>query len=827
MGRAVALEALGRFDESIDQLRAVVARDPAGAGPRALFLIGNCQRELGQLALAVEAYDQSLAENDSSSSAWHNRASALLQLGQLDAAAGSYARASDLDPENVGTCLWQGYCLRSLGRGAEADACFQRAIRTNAPEDVAQAWMQIGSHLHTAGSLEDALDAYERARALRPDWDVVWVRRGVALAQLGRDEAADAFTKAIALDGSFRLSALVNLAALRGRQGRRREASAIYGQALETSPTVGWHHIDRAQALLALGRPEEALASVAAADRLQPGDRHGQLLRGICLDALDRIEEAAAAFEALTRIEPQHAEAWRRRGDCLLEVGQYDTAESCISKAMALGDASPRTDFLHARALAALGRFDEAVAACERAAAKDPTLDGAWVLMGLSYQRLQRHAEAVDGFDRALQIVPTAGTALRGVAQSLEAMGKENESNSWAALGFGLSMLDSDPAQAVAHIIQAFQLSSDNWLAARCLGDFRFQRDELNEAVTMYQRSLVLRPKLALIWNTLGAVLRRLDRGDEATSCFKRALEADPRSASVLRNVGIDLLEHGDPAEALARFERALLFEPDNANGWYGKGVALTRLKRLPDAVAAFRNAVAIAPDDVEAWRDLGTCLTFLTRYREASDAWAQLDRLRPDTDSVAEVREALSGFGKVLPNVWIEDPDTSSVPEVATAYVCMRRGDYVGAAAAFDRALALDPNRVDLLADRGICAEVLEGPEQALPFFDRAQALSPDDVRTWYNRGVSLMNLQRTEEAAAAFEQAVKHHEAHGLPPDADLIHAHHNLGSCLMLLKRSEDALDSFDEVALLARHALGEWQEEARRAEELKRLLFRVGR
>ena len=72
-----------------------------------------------------------------------------------------------------------------------------------------------------------------------------------------------------------------------------------------------------------------------------------------------------------------------------------------------------------------------------------------------------------------------------------------------------------------------------------------------------------------------------------------------------------------------------------------------------------------------------------------------------------------------------------------------------------------------------------------------------------------------------------MKHHEAHDLPPDADLIHAHHNLGSCLMLLKRSEDALDSFDEVAQLARHALGEWQEEARRAEELKRLLFRVGR
>lgn len=205
MGRAEALEAVGRFDESIDQLRAVADRDPAGEGPRALFLIGNCRAKLGQLALAVEAYGQPLARNDLSSSAWHNRAMALLQLDELDAAAGSFARAAELDPASVGTCLWQGYRLRSLGRRADADACFERAIGTNAPEDVAQAWMQIGSHLHTAGSLEDALEAYEHARELRPDWDVVWLRRGVVLAQLNRDEAADAFTKAIALDGSFRL----------------------------------------------------------------------------------------------------------------------------------------------------------------------------------------------------------------------------------------------------------------------------------------------------------------------------------------------------------------------------------------------------------------------------------------------------------------------------------------------------------------------------------------------------------------------------------------------------------------------------------------------
>ena len=60
------------------------------------------------------------------------------------------------------------------------------------------------------------------------------------------------------------------------------------------------------------------------------------------------------------------------------------------------------------------------------------------------------------------------------------------------------------------------------------------------------------------------------------------------------------------------------------------------------------------------------------------------------------------------------------------------------------------------------------------------------------------------------------------GAPPDANLMHAYHNLGSSLAQLGRTEDAVDSFDEVLKRAREEPDKWREEAKRALELKQLL-----
>jgi tetratricopeptide (TPR) repeat protein len=254
---ARALEALGRYPDAIASLDRTRALDPQGHGAVALFSIGNCHVRLGDLPRAIECFDQALAMEPRLTRAWHNRGMALLE-GRFEEASRSYAQAARLKPASAGICLWQGYCLERLGRQDEAEECFARASRSNAPHDVANAWMQIGAYLHTRNKPEQSLGAYDRALHLRPTWGVAWERRGVCLAQLDRDhEALTAFNRAISIDDSSKLSACAHKGALLMKLGQQRAATAIYERVLDVPPGSAQDHRARAQAFGALGRPAE------------------------------------------------------------------------------------------------------------------------------------------------------------------------------------------------------------------------------------------------------------------------------------------------------------------------------------------------------------------------------------------------------------------------------------------------------------------------------------------------------------------------------------------------------------------------------------------
>jgi tetratricopeptide (TPR) repeat protein len=358
------------------------------------------------------------------------------------------------------------------------------------------------------------------------------------------------------------------------------------------------------------------------------------------------------------------------------------------------------------------------------------------------------------------------------------------------------------------------------------MADLYAQSGDPKEAASLLDRMLKLRPGDAEAWSTRGALLSGLGRSDEAAACYQRAVEANPRSAVALRNAAINTLDREQPADALALLDRALDIDYDNSNAWYCKGVCLARLGRVPEAVEAFRRAVAINPEDLAAWKDLGRCLTWLTRYKEASEAWAHADLLEPGADDEGRRITRKLG-GTIMPGLILTNDAlaSSSLPQAAQAYAFFQHGDFAGAAAQFDAALALDPTKVDMWVDRGICAEELEGPAKAIEFFDRGLDLDPESIGAWYNRGVSLMRLNRHHDAIAAFEKTLTLHRAKALPPDTDLMHAHHNLGSALVALGRSEDALDNFDEVVRIARADPESWSKESRRAEEQRRRIFEL--
>jgi tetratricopeptide (TPR) repeat protein len=132
-------------------------------------------------------------------------------------------------------------------------------------------------------------------------------------------------------------------------------------------------------------------------------------------------------------------------------------------------------------------------------------------------------------------------------------------------------------------------------------------------------------------------------------------------------------------------------------------------------------------------------------------------------------------------------------VPALNNRGVALRiLGSSAEALASFDAALEIQPEHLDALNNRGRALVDLGRADEALRSFDKALAINPHGARALNNRGNALMKLRRAEEALASYQQAL------ALEPRA--ADAHNNRGTALRELRRYDEALASFDRALAL---------------------------
>ncbi|HEY0267181.1 MAG TPA: tetratricopeptide repeat protein, partial [Rhizomicrobium sp.] len=130
--------------------------------------------------------------------------------------------------------------------------------------------------------------------------------------------------------------------------------------------------------LSALGRGEEALASLDAALALRPGDAQSWYNRGNTLRALARHEEALAAYDRALAIRPGDARTLNNKGVAWNALGRFDTALAVYELGLTLHPEDGELWFNRGVALQLLKRHDAALASHDRALALDPAHDGAF-----------------------------------------------------------------------------------------------------------------------------------------------------------------------------------------------------------------------------------------------------------------------------------------------------------------------------------------------------------------------------------------------------------------------------------------------------------------
>ena len=168
---AEALRKQGRYEESIDTYRAVLALDPEFA--MAYAGMGDSLFRLERYEAAIESLDRSVDLHPHPPTATARlilMGTASARLGRADAAATHYERAVEIEPGNPDALDHLAKARFEARRYEEALALY-RALLEIRPEG-ARIHSNLGATLYYLGRPEDALRSFERALSLDPELEI-------------------------------------------------------------------------------------------------------------------------------------------------------------------------------------------------------------------------------------------------------------------------------------------------------------------------------------------------------------------------------------------------------------------------------------------------------------------------------------------------------------------------------------------------------------------------------------------------------------------------------------------------------------------------------
>jgi protein O-GlcNAc transferase len=230
----------GRMEEAERTYLRVLELDP-GFG-EAQFELGNIARRRRRRDEALERYRSALQAGLNSAMNFVRLGNGLTALDDLESAAASFLRATELEPRNVNARFALGGALYDLRRYDEAVACFAQALAIN--PDSAEALVNLGAVLRGRGRREEAIACFERAIARAPELAEAHLNLGIALADFhDLDNAKRSVERAIALAPKSD-EALVALAMIARKGLDFGQAMKLCGLALERGPNLPQVYMD-------------------------------------------------------------------------------------------------------------------------------------------------------------------------------------------------------------------------------------------------------------------------------------------------------------------------------------------------------------------------------------------------------------------------------------------------------------------------------------------------------------------------------------------------------------------------------------------------------
>jgi tetratricopeptide (TPR) repeat protein len=410
--------------------------------------------------------------------------------------------------------------LFERGQDAHAKNDYQKAIdfydaAIKLKPEFPEAEFQRAMALLLINHKQEALDGFNRAVTLRPDWAFAYSKFGAFLGSYANDaaNAEPILRRAIELDGTD-VEALVVLAEIRQRAGDSAEALKLVRAATSPDKAKPWTWRKRSFIERAVGDKTAAVASLdkallmdprdlgarhdRALLRLEVGDREGAFTDVQALEQAGHGSDLAGAFEL--------AQLYDRAGkqaDALRVLNALSEKDQKAPEVVALRDEIAGGD----------GSSAEGRAALEQMVERDPKNAAVLARLGAAYRRIDP-LKSQDYYFRALQVDPK---------------------NVGYAIGYAAALIQSRKfAEAVRILRAVLTQAPDEYLAHTNLAIALYELKDFRAAIVEYQWIADARPELAATYFFLASAHDNLREYELALDAYEKFLaKADPAASKL------------------------------------------------------------------------------------------------------------------------------------------------------------------------------------------------------------------------------------------------------------------------------------------------------
>lgn len=245
-----ARQSLGQFKDAASCFHRALKQKPDHV--QALVNLGNVHQSAHRPNEAAACFVRALAVDPQVAEAWYNLGNVHLNAGRPVAAAACYRQALCLRPAYARALLNLGSALLEAPESREdAVLCFERALQCDTA--LAPAHMNLGNVLQAEHRFREALERYDTALRLAPNYVEAHVNLASTLQAMDRSAEAIARLRAIIAFAPEVAAAHLNLALALRHIGALGEAENHYRQALVVRPEYPEAEVGLAMVLLLQG----------------------------------------------------------------------------------------------------------------------------------------------------------------------------------------------------------------------------------------------------------------------------------------------------------------------------------------------------------------------------------------------------------------------------------------------------------------------------------------------------------------------------------------------------------------------------------------------